>query len=483
MMQQRVFGSETELGIRIAFDGPPLLASENQLAEWKPRFSTPSDGAVIRLILRDRPTELIGLYDDIDPMLAYGALALINGGKLYQDCGHPEYCTPELVDLDDIFPYEVAGERIMKQIVAKAIADKKFHQVIISKEVTDERNNAWGYHENYLTLRDKMDPNLAFGKHRKQYCLFGAHLLSRSLYTGNGGNAVYFREHGQKAFQYVMAPKMTLLTHDMDAGTVMEKPLINLRDRPYTEDTYTRQHVVCGAPNMSPWATKMKFGTTALVLSAIEYGLTTNYDLSTIFSMHHTAKLIAEDTTARAVVPVQGGTIRGTDIQYELLEMAHEVGERRDLTSQEQQVLAEWERVLQGLHRDPLSVANEVEWVLKMKLGAMDGPRARGWTAIQEGRNVADILREKNWAEWMPTERRIQEAMVHAPQNTRAKLREQFVRKFGNIFPGLLHAGWDDMTLYSDGKPGSAVEHTSIDILDPWQTGSKELDALIASYS
>ena len=76
---------------------------------------------------------------------------LFNGGRVYIDMGHLEYCTPECVSLLDILRYDRAGDALALQAV-KALG--------LAGDVSFIRNNidhytgaTFGCHENYLVRR------------------------------------------------------------------------------------------------------------------------------------------------------------------------------------------------------------------------------------------------------------------------------------------------------------------------------------------
>ncbi|HYH75582.1 MAG TPA: proteasome accessory factor PafA2 family protein [Candidatus Saccharimonadales bacterium] len=486
MIENRVFGSELEWGIRTSTTYPPVPKPEG----WQPRFVTPSQRDVREFVLYERPTTLGGLDTDLDPSLSYAGTALSNGAVFYEDMDHPEYSTPEVIDPLELAACEIAGERILEHFIRKAVADDKFYQVILRKEVTDIKGNSWGYHENYQTLRERLSPKLAKTKHAAQYRILAAHLMSRCIYTGPGGRAPLPLDPYEQspASAFVLAPKLTLLTEDMHESTIRQfKPLINLRDEPLMDtEKYTRQHIVSGSPNTNPWGTRMTFGTTSLVLAALEYNLRTKKDLRVYGPMRAAARKIASDTTGQAVVLLADGTtISSIDMQYEELEMARHVGERRQLMPWENWTLTEWEYVLGGLQRDPMSVADRVEWAYKMKLGITEGPRLAGWTALTgKGMGINKIRRER-WAEWMPPERLIQERMVHAPPNTRAALREQFIRKFGSGAQRdyTASAKWNHFFFTEGDYDDPDFKRASVNINDPRAIQSDALDTLIKKYA
>src|ERR1700704_640466 len=97
----RIVGLETEYGC---------------LAADSPSPGTP--GAVSRVrdwIFAGQRYGLIDLHQrDWDELAGNGGF-LFNGGRVYVDMGHLEYCTPECVSLLDLLRYDRAGDPILVQ--------------------------------------------------------------------------------------------------------------------------------------------------------------------------------------------------------------------------------------------------------------------------------------------------------------------------------------------------------------------------------
>src|SRR5258708_12512315 len=120
---------------------------------------------------------LIDLHDGVYDEPAGNGGFLFNGGRLYLDMGHVEYCTPECLSLDDIAAYDQVGEVLLQQAL---------QELHLASEVSFIKNNVdhytsatFGCHENYLLNRDapltrrNVDTLLAF-------------LAARILFTGAG---------------------------------------------------------------------------------------------------------------------------------------------------------------------------------------------------------------------------------------------------------------------------------------------------------
>jgi len=100
-MSQRITGLETEYGCLIQ---PPAQVQEvlPRVRDW--------------LFEHDR-YGLIDLHDrDWDEPAGNGGF-LFNGGRVYIDMGHMEYCTPECATALDVVRYDRAGDLLLQEAV------------------------------------------------------------------------------------------------------------------------------------------------------------------------------------------------------------------------------------------------------------------------------------------------------------------------------------------------------------------------------
>ena len=96
---KRLAGLETEYG---------CMAPES--------FGLPAVPTRVRdYIFKKKKLGLIDLHDrDYDEPAGNGGF-LFNGGRLYLDMGHVEYCTPECLSLADVVAYDQVGEVLIQQ--------------------------------------------------------------------------------------------------------------------------------------------------------------------------------------------------------------------------------------------------------------------------------------------------------------------------------------------------------------------------------
>jgi proteasome accessory factor A len=249
---QRLAGLETEYG---------CLAPES--------FGLPSVPCRVRdHVFKKKKLGLIDLHDrDYDEPAGNGGF-LFNGGRIYLDMGHIEYCTPECKNLADILAYDRAGDQILQE---------GLEDLGLSREVSFIKNNidhytsaTFGCHENYLMQRDAPLT-------RKNVDALLAFLSCRILLAGAGrvGATVAPRRHGRHAGQepvhYQISQRADFIQTDIYEWVQFNRALINARDEPLADyRRFRRLHLLLGDSNLLPYANALKMGLTALVLDLLE---------------------------------------------------------------------------------------------------------------------------------------------------------------------------------------------------------------------
>ncbi|MBI3191523.1 MAG: proteasome accessory factor PafA2 family protein, partial [Pedosphaera parvula] len=187
-------------------------------------------------------------------------IVLGNGARFYNDHAHPEYCTPECSRFSELSAHDRAGERIL-MACAQHLSARRGSAVRLYKNNTDFRGHSYGCHENYLLPRSLSWDRLVQG--------IQAFLVTRQIFAGAGK---FGTEQEDKfvnsAFQ--IAQRSDFFSELQSVDTMQRRPIINTRDEPHANrKLYRRFHVILGDANMSPFATRLKVGSTALVLEAL----------------------------------------------------------------------------------------------------------------------------------------------------------------------------------------------------------------------
>ena len=290
---------------------------------------------------------------------------LTNGARYYVDHAHPECSTPECRTTTETVLYDRAAEEIMRRSMqrAKALLPND-GEIVVYKNNSDGKGNSYGCHENFL-----VDRAVPFGRLVSQIT---PHFVTRQVFTGAGkvGCEAPGSVPGDVAYQ--LSQRADFFEEEVGLETTLRRPIVNTRDEPHCDPTkYRRLHVIVGDANMSEVATFLKVGTTAIVLSMIEDDALGN-DL--VLAHPITAiRQVSNDPSLRTTIALANGKrLTALELQWELLDQARSWADRYGLDSvtvdDGKRILEEWENVLIGLQRDPVSVANVVDWVAKKRL-------------------------------------------------------------------------------------------------------------------
>jgi len=130
------------------------------------------------------------------------------------------------------------------------------------------------------------------------------------------------------------------------------------------------------------------------------------------------------------------------DIQREFLDRAVRFAERRDMSPEEDQVLAMWRHCLEAIERDPLELRRECDWVAKYHLVeayrerhglALSDPRVLlldlQYHDVDRRRGLFYRMQDRGLVDRVTTDREIATAVEEAPTDTRARLRGEFIRR------------------------------------------------------
>ena len=237
----------------------------------------------------------------------------------------------------------------------------------------------------------------------------------------------------------------------------MRRPIVNSRDEPHsTASAYRRLHVITGDANLCEVAALLKMGTTALVLAMIEGGILDDGDLtlaSPVKAMHDVSHDLSLSTPLELT---SGTTITALELQWELYDRAVIFAEKRGLAELGPPeigalVLERWSRVLEGLERDPATLASQLDWVAKHEL--VNAYRARHGCEIDDPRVAAvalqyhDLRPERSLFARLKTERLVSEedvmnAVNDPPTTTRAYFRGECLKRYGS---SIIAANWDSI--------------------------------------
>ena len=297
---------------------------------------------------------------------------LTNGARYYVDHAHPEMSTPECADAHSVTVFDKSGELILRQSMEAAQRLlPPGEELVVYKDNSDGKGNSYGCHENYL-----MDRATPFGQIVTHAT---AHFITRQIYTGSGKIGSEVPGLGIDEVPYQLTQRADFFEEEVGLETTLKRPIINTRDEPHADaQKYRRLHVICGDANMSEVATFVKVGVTSIVLAMIEDDYLPRQFVfaNPVMAMRE----VSYDTSlGQAHELADGTTITALEVQGDLLERAKHYADGGGLEAVGAEVgarvLDRWEHILSNLERDPMALADQLDWVAKRRL--LDAYRER----------------------------------------------------------------------------------------------------------
>lgn len=359
---------------------------------------------------------------------------LVNGSRLYNDHGHPEYATPECTRILDLVAHDIAGENIVYDC-CRLLESKIRRHVKVYKNNIDYYGSSYGTHENYLVPRT-FQPKLLIEKLLPL-------LISRPLLVGAGK----ISPKNKNSLPFEISQRAEHLTEIASVDTLYRRPIFNTRDEPHADPKqWMRLHVICGDANRMQWANAMKFGMIQIVLDLIASEATPVWRLTNI---NHSLQSVSQQHEKFGKIELEGSSwTTGAHILESYLEAAEK--HLKDKHPETDWVIDEWRTALCDLIDDPYRLSDRVDWVAKLKIFEAMAPIRHQDSTTLKAFDLAysDISPETSlYTAWemmgntrtLVNKSRVRDSMFTAPQDTRAALRGEIVKKFSNR---LLTLGW-----------------------------------------
>jgi proteasome accessory factor A len=422
----RIVGIETEYGCLLSGDAPPSGGEA-----WPAR--------VKNFLFRSAGAGALDLhYRDYEEPPGNGGF-LLNGGRLYMDMGHIEYASPECVGLRDAVTYDVAGDELLQSALQAMGAAERVS--FIKNNVDHHTGATFGCHENYLMRREAQFTPPVLGA-------LLAFLATRQLFTGAGrvgqSNPLAFdfdlpQPGAQVDFQ--ISQRADHIVNDIYQWVQFNRAIINARDEPLADyRKYRRLHLLIGDSNMSPFASALKIGTTACVLTLLESGRLPK-DLSLLDAVQSTRDVSRDPTGAWLVRLEDGRTIGSLDVQWQFHALAQK--HLSGIDEETDWLIESWSYTLEALGSKPEALIGGVDWITKKwLLETFMAAENVGWddpwlqSLDLEYHNIDPakglffgITGAKRIGEWNDSVRR-PEALSSPPANTRAAGRARAVEWF-----------------------------------------------------
>ncbi|WP_369406318.1 depupylase/deamidase Dop [Nocardiopsis trehalosi] len=458
MSVRRIMGIETEYGISVPGNpGANAMVTSTQVvnaylaasaararkARWDFEEENPLRDARGFDLAREvaDPTQLT------DEDLGLANVILTNGARLYVDHAHPEYSAPEVTNPRDAVLWDKAGETVMADAARRAGSIPGVEPIQLYKNNTDNKGASYGCHENYLMRR-----STPFGDIVRHLIPF---FVSRQIVCGAGrvGIGADGRDSG-----FQISQRADFFEVEVGLETTLKRPIINTRDEPHADpDKYRRLHVIIGDANMSEVSTYLKLGTTALVLAMIEDGFI-GVDLSLETPVADLRAFSHDPGLTHTARLRDGRRMTALQLQREYLEQARKYVEDRfgtDVDPDTADVLARWESVLDRLADDPMRLADELDWVAKLKL--LEGYRTRDgldwghhrlqlvdlqYSDVRPDKGLYNRLVARGRMKRLLDPAEVERSVTEPPEDTRAYFRGRCLAKYAD---SVAAASWDSV--------------------------------------
>lgn len=364
---------------------------------------------------------------------------LFNGGRLYIDMGHIEYCTPECLTLRDLLRYDRAGDVILQRAV-EALG--------LAGEVSFIRNNidhysgsTFGCHENFSLQRyapfteTNVLSLLAFLTLRLLLCGSGCMGTLRSRTQGRGGAPAAPAE-GQ-IFQ--ISQRADFIQNDFYEWVQQNRAIINTRDEPLADpNRFRRLHLLHGDTSVLPATLYLKAGATRLVLELLEHDALPAIELA---DATLTLRQLSRQLTGPWLVNLEDGQQADA---LELLGQYHKAARDHFGGADEETdtILELWARTQDGLAKDRSRLVGIVDWVTKEYLldqfRASEGLKwGHPWLESQDlefhhidpARSLGLALADSSNPAWEIGPADLEDALMNPPKDTRAAARGEIMRR------------------------------------------------------
>ncbi|MGI9114697.1 MAG: proteasome accessory factor PafA2 family protein [Chthoniobacterales bacterium] len=286
---------------------------------------------------------------------------LLNGGRLYLDMGHIEYASPECVRLRDAVTYDLAGDALLLQALRELGAADRVS--FIKNNIDHYTGATFGCHENYLMHRGTQFAPVVLGT-------LLSFLATRQLYTGAGrvGQAHplafdFEPPMNTAPVTYQISQRADHIVNDIYQWVQFNRAIINARDEPLADyRKFRRLHLLIGDSNMSPFATALKLGTTACVLTLLEEA---KFPRGLILddAVVATRELSHRPDGPWTVRLETGRSIGALEVQRRFLDAAGNYLQGRD--AETDWLLESWSFVLDALENNPQALLGGVDWLTK----------------------------------------------------------------------------------------------------------------------
>lgn len=379
---------------------------------------------------------------------------LFNGGRLYIDMGHIEYCTPECLTLRDLVRYDRAGDLMLQRAVRALGLEGKVS--FIRNNIDHYSAATFGCHENYSLQRyapfteKNVLSLLAFLTLRVILCSSGCMGSLRSRTQGRAGTP--------EAQMFQISQRADFIQNDFYEWVQQNRAIVNTRDEPLADpNRFRRLHLLHGDTSVLPATLYLKAGITKLVLELLEMDGLPAVELADATS---TLRELSRRLSPPWMVTLEDGEeADALELLGLYLESARKYLGGRD--GETDHVIELWARTQDGLAKDRSRLVGLIDWVTKEYLfeqfRASEGLNwGDPWLESQDlefhhidpARSLGLALAD-NSGPWGAEEAEVEHALMTPPADTRAAVRGAMMRRIREEdLPYMLD--WDAVCIMSE---------------------------------
>ena len=363
-----------------------------------------------------------------------------NGARVYVDCNHSEYSSPECSSPLELIAYERAGEMVMRTVVSQVAKTMGVKVDLLKRNWNRKSKTSYACHENYLLSRKLFDKITGSGYFQvyssREQEIWAFYLITSQIFTGLGRfDASLGWPQG-----FSFSQRQPFIQNFLHNNTVKNRAIINLRDRPYADQNkWGRLHVICRDGNRADWSNFLKYGTSALVLLMLE-DLDRWPFLDGWFYTKNPVESFVSVKNEKTQLRTKNGVITALEGQIELLSRiadwyswrSHE-GAPIDWAPF---VLNEWSNVLQMIAVDDDRLRRRLDTYIKKNLFAREVTRGKSLQSLNSldysyhvvgSGSLFDHLLEHDRVDVLIGQAEIESALTRPPR-TRAMLRSKLTQ-------------------------------------------------------
>jgi len=244
-----------------------------------------------------------------------------------------------------------------------------------------------------------------------------------------------------RGVRFTISQRAEHVWEGVSSATTRSRPIVNTRDEPHADAAmFRRLHVIAGDSNMSESVTYAKVGVVGALLQMLEDGKTfRSLDLEN--PIRAIREISADPTCRRRVRLANGRELSALDIQWEYFDEASRYGRLHGFPPSIETAIRYWEQMLVGIEQDPMSLADQLDWVAKWQL--IEAYRSRNELSLSDpklammdlayhdidpARGLYHLLVRTGRMRRAVADEAVERSRLEPPATTRARLRGSFIK-------------------------------------------------------